>query len=159
MFGGVCSAGPERLTAAADVGVPQVVSVGALDMVNFGPADTVPARYADRRLLAHNPAVTLMRTTAPECALLGRELAERINRSTAFAEVHVPRRGFSQISEPGGPFHDADADEALIDALQVNLSDRIPLVVHDAALNDPRFADAISQALFRALASQKGDKQ
>lgn len=155
LAGGVCSAGPDRLTAAATHNVAQVVSVGALDMVNFGAAETIPERYRGRRLHAHNPAVTLMRTNAEECATLGREMALKLNRSGGFVEVHVPARGFSQISVSGAPFHDPGADRALIRSLEQHLDRRIPLHVHDAAVNDPRFATEINQALDRALHHRK----
>ncbi|MQA77698.1 MAG: UPF0261 family protein [Streptosporangiales bacterium] len=155
LVGGVCSAGRDRLTAAAACGVPQVVSVGALDMVNFGPRDTVPERFAGRRFLEHNPAVTLMRTSPTECAELGSIIATRLNEATAFTEVHVPARGFSQISTPGGPFHDPEADRALVDALRSALDPRVPLHVHDRGINDPAFAHAITRALNRALDSRK----
>ncbi|MGI3785336.1 MAG: Tm-1-like ATP-binding domain-containing protein [Janthinobacterium lividum] len=156
LAGGVCSAGPERLTAAATHGVPQVVSVGAMDMVNFGAAETVPGRYADRQLLAYNPAVTLMRTSPAENRALGREIAEKLGRSTAFVEVHVPARGFSQISVGGAPFHDPEADDAMIASLREHLDPRIPLHVHDTDINDRGFALEISQALVRALDHPRG---
>lgn len=153
LVGGVCSAGPHRLEAATAHGVPQVVSVGALDMVNFGPRDTVPSEHARRHLLAHNPSVTLMRTSPAENAELGRTIARKLAGATAFVEVHVPRRGFSQISAPGGPFHDPDADAALIDSLHAALDPRIPLHVHDLAVNDPAFARHLGGAMDRALSS------
>lgn len=153
LAGGVCSAGPDRLTAAARAGVPQLVSTGALDMVNFGPRASVPERYAGRQLAEHNPAVTLMRTNPEECAELGRVLAGKLNRSTGFTEVHLPTRGFSQISTAGAPFHDPDADAALIDTLTAELDGRIPITLHDCAINDARFAEQIAQALTRALAA------
>jgi uncharacterized protein (UPF0261 family) len=156
LAGGVCSAGPDRLTAAAAHGVPQVVSVGALDMVSFGARPTVPERYADRLLHAHNPAVTLMRTSPAENTFLGAEIATKLNRSTGFVEVHVPARGFSQISVAGGPFHDPEADDALIASLRRHLDPGIDLHVHDAAINDPGFAVAINQALTRALNHPRG---
>ena len=155
LFGGVCSAGPDRQTAAADTGVPQVISAGAMDMVNFGPVDTVPDRYSHRQLLAHNPHITLMRTDAAECRQLGLTLADRANRATAFTEVHLPALGFSQIAEPNGPFHDAAADRTLIDAVRERLDDRIPLFVHESAINHPAFAHEISLALTRALDSRR----
>src|SRR5208337_516701 len=79
LAGGVLSAGPHRLEAAASKGVPQVVCPGAIDMVNFGPLDSVPERYKQRKLYVHNPTVTLMRTTPEECAALGRITAEKLN--------------------------------------------------------------------------------
>ncbi|HEY0240167.1 MAG TPA: Tm-1-like ATP-binding domain-containing protein [Friedmanniella sp.] len=156
LTGGVCSAGPDRLTAAAAHGVPQVVSVGAMDMANFGAAATVPARYADRQLYAYHPAVTLMRTTRSENEALGRELAAKVSRSTAYAEVHVPARGFSQLSVAGGPFHDPAADRVLIEAVREHLDPRIPLHVHDTDINDPDFASEITRALNRALDHPRG---
>ena len=156
LTGGVCSAGPDRLTAAASHGVPQVVSVGAMDMANFGAADTVPDRYADRLLYRYHPAVTLMRTDRAENEALGRLLAERVSRSTAYAEVHLPARGFSQLSVAGGPFHDPAADQALIGAVREHLDPRVPLHVHDTDINDPGFASEITRALDRALDHPRG---
>lgn len=156
LAGGVCSAGPDRLTAAATHGVPQVVSVGALDMVSFGTPETVPDRYAGRLFHNHNPAVTLMRTSSAESTVLGQQIAIKLNRSTAFVEVHIPARGFSQISVAGAPFHDAEADSSLIESLREHLDPRIPLAVHDATINDPGFALEINQALTRALNSSRG---
>jgi uncharacterized protein (UPF0261 family) len=133
-----------------------VVSVGGLDFAKFGPPETVPERYADRLFHAHNPVITLMRTSASENATLGREVAAKLNRSTGFVEVHVPARGFSQISVAGGPFHDPEADQALIASLRHHLDPAIALHVHDAAINDPGFALEITQALTRALNHPRG---
>jgi uncharacterized protein (UPF0261 family) len=158
LLGGVCSAGPHRLEAAAACGVPQVVSVGALDMVNFGPPASVPERFEGRRFHAHNPNVTLMRTSEADCAELGSLLAGKLNASTAFTEVHVPAGGFSQISVPGGPFHDPAADSALIEALRASLDPKIPLHVHDLAINDPDFALEVTDALTRGLSIAEGSR-
>ncbi|MFI5694131.1 Tm-1-like ATP-binding domain-containing protein [Kribbella sp. NPDC051586] len=135
LAGGVCSAGPTRLTAAAVRGVPQVVSVGALDMVNF--YDAVPSAFSGRQLYPHNPAVTLMRTTAEECAELGRRIADRLNPSTAPVAVLFPHRGLSQLSVPGGVFSDPAADEALYLALKDGLRPGIDLHDFDTDINDP----------------------
>jgi uncharacterized protein (UPF0261 family) len=156
LCGGVCSAGPERLDAAAQSGVPQVVSLGALDMVNFGAPDTVPEKYRRRLLYPHNPAVTLMRTDAAECAELGRIIAGKLNTATAFTEVLAPARGFSQISVEGAPFFDPAADAALIDSLREHLQAHVPLRVIDAAINDPDFSSEVIDALGRALGHTKG---
>lgn len=156
LVGGVCSAGPHRLEAAAACGVPQVVSVGALDMANFGPRDSVPHEFDDRLLLAHNPSVTLMRTSVSENAELGRIIAGKLNAATAFVEVHIPARGFSQISVEGAPFYDPEADRALIDSLSAGLDHRIPFHLHDLAINDPLFAEQINAAIDRALDATKG---
>ena len=118
LVGGVLSAGPDRLEAAGAAGVPQVVSLGALDMVNFGPRDTVPPQFADSNLYVHNPTVTLMRTTAEECAELGRTIGRKLSAATGPTALFVPLGGVSMIDVPGQPFHDADADDALVAGLK-----------------------------------------
>src|SRR6476469_2305338 len=114
LVGGVLTAGPERLTAAGRAGVPQVVSVGALDMVNFGPQETVPERFADRKFLVHNATVTLMRTTEEEMAVLGGRIAGKLAAATGPVEVFLPLRGVSGIDTAGGQFEDAAAAEACL---------------------------------------------
>jgi uncharacterized protein (UPF0261 family) len=151
LVGGVLSAGPTRLEAAAKTGIPTVVSTGCLDMVNFGPPETVPAKFAGRKFYQHNPQVTLMRTTSDECAQLGKILAEKINRSTGPVKVLLPLRGGSVISAPGGPFHDAVADRELFAALKKNLRADLVVAELDANINDPEFAEACAKALLELL--------
>lgn len=147
LVGGVCSAGPDRLRAAGAAGIPQVVSLGALDMVNFGPRATVPERYRDRRLHEHNPAVTLMRTDVAECAELGHRVAAALNAAAGPVTLFVPERGLSQISVEGGIFADPAADAALIDTVTGDLDDRVPVVRCDTDVNDPAFATAMADTL------------
>jgi uncharacterized protein (UPF0261 family) len=151
LVGGVLTAGPERLDAAAKAGVPSIVVPGCLDMVNFGEPQTVPARFAGRIFYHHNPQVTLMRTSAEECAGLGRILAEKINRNPAPVTVLLPRRAISVISAPGQPFHDTKADTALFTALRRHLREAIPVLEFDLAINDPAFARACAEALLASL--------
>jgi uncharacterized protein (UPF0261 family) len=99
-------------------GLPQVVSLGALDMVNFGPRDTVPAQFEGRNLYVHNPTITLMRTTAEEMAELGRRIAAKLNGADGPTVLFVPLKGVSAIDVEGQPFRDAEADEALFAALR-----------------------------------------
>jgi uncharacterized protein (UPF0261 family) len=131
--------------------VPAVVSTGCLDMVNFGPPETVPPKFAGRKFYQHNPQVTLMRTTPDECAKLGGILAEKLNLSTGPVTVLLPLRGGSGIGAPGGPFHDAIADAALYAALKAGLRTDIKVMELDCAINDPAFADSCAQALMRQL--------
>jgi uncharacterized protein (UPF0261 family) len=152
LAGGVLSAGPERLTAAGETAIPQVVSAGALDMVNFWARDTVPERYRDRKLHAHNPQVTLMRTTEAENAELGRIVAEKLNRAHGPTVFMMPLKGVSAMDVQGGPFHDPRADAAFLRALRANLSDRVELVEVDAAINDRAFAEAAAKRLVEMLA-------
>ncbi len=151
LVGGVLTAGPERLDAAAKAGVPAVIAPGCLDMVNFGEPASVPTKFKGRQLHAHNPQVTLLRTTPDENRELGRILAEKINRYTAPVTVLFPRRGLSQIGSPGGPFHDAVADGALLASLRGHLRRDISLVDHDGTINDPAFAQACARALLQHL--------
>jgi len=152
LVGGVFDAGPDRLRAAAEGGVPQVVSVGALDMVNFGAVETVPERFRSRVLYEHNASVTLMRTTADECAELGARLAERVRAATGPATVVLPLRGVSAIAVEGGPFHDAAADEALFGAIRTGLAGSdVDLVELDAAVNDDEVADLLVDRLHDSI--------
>jgi uncharacterized protein (UPF0261 family) len=147
LVGGVFSAGPERLEAAGRLGLPQVVSLGALDMVNFGSRETVPERFAARNLYVHNPQVTLMRTTPEECAELGRRIAAKLTAATGPVALYVPLRGVSMLSTAGAPFHDPHADEALFAAIRENVGDNVELHEEDRDINDPTFAAGMAQRL------------
>src|SRR5204863_9357982 len=120
LVGGILNAGPTRLEAAARNGVPAIVTPGCLDMVNFGPPETVPAQFHGRTFYPHNPQVTLMRTTPEECAHLGQILAEKLNRSTGPLTVLIPQKAISVISAPGQKSHDPSADQALCGSLRTS---------------------------------------
>jgi uncharacterized protein (UPF0261 family) len=152
LVGGVLSAGPDRLEAVGRTGIPQVVSLGALDMVNFGPRDTVPERFEDRNLYVHNPTITLMRTTRDEMAELGRRIARKLNDAAGPTVLFVPLRGVSAIDVDGQPFRDAEADEALFDALREGV-DASKVEVHevDVDVNDPAFATAMADRLHELI--------
>ena len=152
LVGGVLSAGPRRLEMAGRVGLPQVVSLGALDMVNFGPADTVPPEFAGRNLFVHNPTVTLMRTTPEEMAELGRRIAAKLAAATGPTELFIPLRGVSAIDVEGAPFRDAEADAMLFAELRAGLAGS-GVVVHelDQAINDPGFGAAMARALHASI--------
>jgi uncharacterized protein (UPF0261 family) len=147
LVGGVLSAGPDRLEAAGRLGLPQVVSVGALDMVNFGARDTVPERFKGRKLYVHNPSVTLMRTTPEECAELGRRIARKLSAATGPTALFLPLRGVSMIDAEGQPFHDPEADATLFAALRKGLDGRVELIEMDCNVNDPPFAEAMADKL------------
>jgi uncharacterized protein (UPF0261 family) len=156
LVGGILSAGPHRLESAGALGIPQVVSLGALDMVNFGPLDTVPERFRGRKLYQHNPAVTLMRTTPDECAELGRILAGKLNAARGPVSVYVPLRGVSANATEGGVFYDPEADRALFDHLQGALRPELAVHTLDMDINDPRFARAMAQQLHAYLQASAG---
>lgn len=156
LAGGVMSAGPYRLEAAAAKGVPQVVCPGAIDMVNFGPLDSVPEKYKGRRLHVHNPNVTLMRTSPEECARLGVITAKKLNRARGPAVFLMPLRGVSAIDAAGLPFWWPEADKSYLDALKANLDSRIWLVEIDAHINDQGFAHAVANNLLELMNESAG---
>ncbi|TML90468.1 MAG: UPF0261 family protein [Actinobacteria bacterium] len=151
LVGGVLSAGPERLQAAGEVGLPQVVSLGALDMVNFGPRETVPEKFEGRNLYVHNPTITLMRTTPEENAELGREIGRKLSAATGPTVLFVPLKGVSMIDVEGQPFYDAAADEALRAGLRETLDGRVELHEVDTDINDPAFATAMADRLHELI--------
>lgn len=152
VVGGVLNAGPNRLTAAGKNGIPQVVSVGALDMVNFGPMDTVPAQFKDRNLYKHNPTVTLMRTTADELKSIGHEIATRLTDATGKTTLMLPLKGVSMIDVEGQPFYDAEADKVLFDTLRTELEGSdVEIVELDTDINDKEFAVAAAKKLISLL--------
>lgn len=151
LVGGILSAGPDRLTAAATGGVPQVIGVGALDMVNFGPPDTVPERFRGRRFYQHNPNVTLMRTTPEENDRLGKEIAHKASASRGPVAIYVPLRGVSALDCAGGPFWWPEADAALFQSLRHWMGPQVRLVELDLHINDPAFARAMADELLAML--------
>ena len=150
LVGGVLTAGPGRLTAASELGVPQVISVGALDMVNFGSPETVPQKFADRLFYQHNPVVTLMRTSVSECRQLGKEVGRKVAMSNGPAEVLFPRQGVSAIDAEGQAFEDQDARISLLEGLQSTCGAK-RMEVMDAHINDPEFAQAAAQRLLSLM--------
>lgn len=154
VVGGTLSAGPDRLGAAARAGIPQVVSVGAVDMANFGAPDTVPERFRDRNLYRHNPQVTLMRTTPAENAAIGVAIAGKLNDATGHVALFLPLRGVSMIDADGMPFWSPEADAALFDAIRATVDRaRVELAELDLHVNDPAFADAMADRLLAMLAA------
>lgn len=151
LAGGVLSAGPTRLQAAAQAGVPAVVAPGCLDMVNFWAPESIPERYRERRFYRHNPNVTLMRTTPAENRELGSQLAEKLNASAGPVAVYLPLRGISAISAPGQPFYWPEADQALFQAIKASLRPGIRVFELDANINDQQFADAVARGLLQLI--------
>jgi uncharacterized protein (UPF0261 family) len=151
LVGGVLSAGPDRLTAAGLKGLPQVISLGALDMVNFGPPETVSEKFRGRRFYQHNPTVTLMRTTPEENDRLGKEIAEKASAARGPTTVLVPLRGVSAIDREGQPFWWPEADAALFQSLRNWLGPQVRLVELDLHINDPEFARTAAEMLLELI--------
>jgi|TARA_B110000438_G_scaffold63548_1_gene64039 uncharacterized protein (UPF0261 family) len=151
LVGGILAAGSTRLEAAARNGVPAVIAPGCLDMVNFGPRDTIPKKFSGRLFYEHNPQVTLMRTTADECTALGQILAEKANLSTGPVAVLLPIEGISVISATGEPFNDPAADQALFAAIKSNLCKDIEVREIHTSVNDSTFAQAAAETLLSLM--------
>jgi uncharacterized protein (UPF0261 family) len=153
LMGGVFPCTQDRFGAIARTGLPYVGSCGALDMVNFGAMDTVPAQYKHRNLYVHNPQVTLIRTTPEENARMGAWIGERLNRCDGPMRFLLPEGGVSVLDAPGMAFHDPEADAALFAALEstVDQTSRRRLIRVPHALNDPAFADALLEHFRAAL--------
>ena len=156
MMGGVFAADEDRFGAAIRTRAPYVGACGALDMVNFGPRDTVPERYRGRNLYEHNPQVTLMRTTAEENARMGRWIGDRLNRMDGPVRFFLPEGGISTLDAPAQVFYDPAADAALFEALEqtVRQTGTRQLVRLPLHLNDPAFSDALAAA-FESLAGAR----
>lgn len=146
---GICSAGPDRLTAASQMGIPQVVVPGCLDMVNYGHLDTVPERFKDRLLYSWSPDVTLMRTNEEENEILGKELAKKLNQSSGPVKVLLPMKGISIVSSEGGDFYRPEIDQVLFDSIKRNVNDSIEVIEVDANINDETFAEIAVATLLK----------
>jgi uncharacterized protein (UPF0261 family) len=155
--GGILSAGPNRLTAAGRRGIPQVISVGALDMVNFGPADSVPHQFRDRKFHRHNPTVTLMRTTPEENHALGCELGAKAAAASGPSCILLPARGVSAIDATGQPFDDPQARSRLFQGIR-ETAGRVPVEELDCHINDRAFAEAAAGRLIQMLRLHTGSE-
>jgi uncharacterized protein (UPF0261 family) len=156
IVGGVLAAGPNRLEAAGKKGIPQVVSVGALDMVNYGAIDTVPEEHKNRILYKHNPMVTLMRTSVEENQKIGKKIVEKLNMANGPTALMLPLKGVSMIDAEGQPFHGAHEDAVLFDVLRNGIDqDVVELIEMPNHINDQVFAEAAAQRLLDLLRENK----
>ena len=154
LCGGICSAGPDRLTAAAKIGIPQIVVPGCMDMVNFGPLESVPEKYRDRQLFSWAPDVTLMRTNVEENRILGKTIAEKINKSKAPVTVLLPLGGLSKIGGPGEVFHAPATDQELFSSLKSHANKNIKILEVNSNINTENFAAQAVKSLMEILISQ-----
>lgn len=159
VVGGVLSAGPQRLAAAGNLGIPQVVSVGAVDMCNFGPVDTVPAKFYNRKIYKHNPTVTLMRTTVEENIEIANNIAEKLNGAKDYTVLMLPLLGVSMIDAVGQAFYGPEEDTALFDTLR-NKIDRKVVRLEEYAMhvNDKEFAEKAAQNLIEMMDRKRANR-
>lgn len=156
IVGGVLNAGPNRLEAAGRMGVPQVVSVGAVDMVNFGPIDTIPKQFEGRNLYKHNPTVTLMRTTVDENIKIGEKIAEKLNMASKDTVMLLPLMGVSMIDAPEQPFYGKEEDEALFEAIRSHVDTNVVVLKElPNHINDQAFAETAAQMLIDMMEKDK----
>jgi len=140
LFGGICGAGPERLNAAGDMAIPQVVVPGCMDMVNFGSLDSVPEKYKNRQLYSWAPDVTLMRTNREENVLLGERLGAKVNQAFGPVTVLLPLKGLSQLDSEGQKFHSPEANQALFNTIIDKVREPATVFEVVAHINEPSFA-------------------
>jgi uncharacterized protein (UPF0261 family) len=150
LVGGVLTAGPDRLTAAGRKGIPQVISVGATDMVNFGPPETVPEKFKGRKFYQHNPTVTLMRTTVEENRRMGEEIGRKASAAKGPTQIVLPLKGVSAIDAAGKAFEDAAARTALYEMIRATAGN-VEVIERDEHINDPAFAECAAGALLTLL--------
>jgi uncharacterized protein (UPF0261 family) len=152
IVGGLMSAGPARMEVAGQLGLPQVLVPGCLDLITTGRYDETKENWPGRSLYRHNPEFTLVRLTSDEMTTLGRCFAEKANRALAPVRICVPLNGFSVPNHPGGPFWDPDADRAFVAALEESLLPQITVDVVEAHINDVRFVDHVVNVLTEFIA-------
>ena len=153
LFGGVHATGERRLTVAAEHGLPQVITPGCADFFNQGALDTVPERWRDRKLYKHNPVATLVRLSRDDMVALGRLIAGRLAGAKGPVAIVAPTRGYSLIDVEGGPLWDHEADMALIETLEGELADQVPVERVDMAVNDPEFGRLVARRFIELAAT------
>jgi len=156
LTGGICTSGPTRLDAAGELGIPQVVVPGAVDVINVHLP--IPERFTGRVTHMHLPTVPLIRTSVAESAEIGAWIAAKLARTTGPATVLIPSRGFSALDIEGGPFHDPAANRAFADAIRSGLPTSIPVRELDLHINDPAFARAVADAVLDMLSDSEETK-
>lgn len=157
LLGGAFPAGPDRLTHAARMGVPQVIAPGAIDMIAFGPRSTVPEAFESRVMIEHNELVTLVRTTPEDCRRIGTLVAERLATPQGATVVCIPLGGTSMLDKPGEAFFDPDAIRAFSDGLKAVAGTGIEIVEARDNINDPEFADLLFDHLKAVMSTAKDD--
>lgn len=150
--GGVFSAGPDRMMAAARAGIPTVLVPGCVDMCNFWGIGTIAEKYKNRNLYQWNPNVTLMRTNVEENRIMGQMIAKAANESKGPVAILLPLKGVSMLDSPGGIYWDPQADRACYDTIKANVKQGIRVIEMDNNINDPAFATAAAQTLLKMMA-------
>jgi uncharacterized protein (UPF0261 family) len=167
LVGGVGSAGPTRLEAAGEIGIPQVLCPGGLELAMFHALDTVPSKFRSRRFIRHSESYTLMRLTRNEITKLGRIIADKANKARAPTAVVVPMKGWSAYDHVNGPFccdargkmtkfrwHDLGTSDAFLAGFEKRIDmskSNLEVLKVDANINDQKFASAVAQIMLKML--------
>lgn len=151
MFDALLAGGDERLTVAGDLGLPQVLAPGAIEVLVFNEPETVPPPFDTRTLIRHSPKITDVRLNAEEMEQVGEEVAKRLQHTTDEAVFIIPTAGYDSYAVEGGGFHDPEADRAFVDALKANLPDNVRVIERDADIEDPAFATEAARLLIELI--------
>lgn len=155
LFRGMASAGPNRLEAAGEKGILQIITPASVDFINFLSPDTVPPEYKNRKLIFHNPQATTLRLNSDELIKVAEVMTEKLNRAAGTVKVLIPTRGFSSWDQPGGGFYDPEADRIFVDVLKSRLRSSIMVSEIDAHINDERFAKVIVEEFHKSASEWK----
>jgi uncharacterized protein (UPF0261 family) len=156
MYHALLAGGPERLTTAGRLGLPQVLCPGAIEVLVFNEPETVPDRYRDRTLLRHSPQITDVRLNKSEMADVGREVAKRLQHTKGRAIFLVPTEGYDSYAVKGGGFHDPEADAAFVTELKAGVPANIEVRERKTHIEDPQFATEAAELLISLINQQKG---
>lgn len=152
---GLHRAGPNRLEAAGRKGIPQVVVPGSIDFIVTGPTSSLPQEYRKRKYIAHNPNITLVRTSSEEMKTIGKIMAAKLNEANGPRVVMIPLRGFSYPNRKGEALYDEEGNQAFIKTLKRNLKG-VKVIEVDAHINDPEFGNEAAQIMEKLLLEYKG---
>jgi uncharacterized protein (UPF0261 family) len=141
----------DRLEAAGEKGIPQVVAPGSINYVVLGPLHTLAPEWRSRKLIVHNPNLTLVRLNPDELRSVGKLVAEKLNRAKGPVRVFIPSRGFSYPDRENLPHWDPQGNQAFVDSLKDNLKPSVPLTELDAHINDPEFIDPVVEAFLSMM--------
>jgi uncharacterized protein (UPF0261 family) len=158
MYGGLLAGGPERLTVAGKLGLPQVICPGAIEVLVFNEPETVPAKYRQRTLIRHSPQITDVRLNKDEMSEVGKEVAHRLRHTLGKTLFLVPRGGFDSYAVRGGGFYDPEADAAFVTNLRANCPPSIRIIERENDIEDPRFAREAAELLISLIEAETTHK-
>lgn len=155
MYHALLAGGPERLTTAGKLGLPQVICPGALEVLVFNEPETVPARYQGRTLIRHSPQITDLRLNREEMVEVGKEVARRLQYTEGDATFMIPAAGYDSYAVKGMGFYDPEADAAFVAELKAGLPESIRVIERDTHIEDPAFATEAAELLISLIEARQ----